>query len=156
MSQSGFTPLEKAVELTLDRLGLGVGVANVVIHRVWPEVVGEEVARRSQPGMLKNGRLQVTVIDAVWLQQLTMLKPRILASLESHLGTRIVRDIFFTLGTLSFPATRPERAAPRKRDGLSPEMEAHVQEILRPVQDEECRKVLGRILTKAWESDGSD
>lgn len=156
MSQSGFTPLEKAVELTLDRLGLGVSVANVVIHRVWPEVVGEEVARRSQPGMLKNGRLQVTVVDAVWLQQLTMLKPRILASLGSHLGTRIVRDIFFTVGTLAFPVTRPKRAAPRKRDGLSPQMEQHVQEILRPVQDEECRKVLGRILTKAWESDGSD
>ena len=86
MSRSSFTPLQKAVEMTLDRLGLGVGMVNVVVHRVWSEVVGEKVASRSQPGLLKNGRLQVTVGDAVWLQQLTMLKPAILAGLESHLG----------------------------------------------------------------------
>jgi predicted nucleic acid-binding Zn ribbon protein len=153
MSPSSFTPLEKALEMTLDRLGLGVGMVNVIIHRVWPEVVGEEVARRSQPGPLKHGRLQVTVVDAVWLQQLTMLKPTILASLESHLGSRLVRDIFFSLGTVSLAAARPARASRGRRNRLSLEVQEHIQEILRPVHDEECRKILGRILTNEWESD---
>lgn len=152
MSHSGFTPLKKAVEMTLDRLGLGIGVANVVIHRAWPQVVGEEVARRSQPGLLRNGRLQVTVVDAVWLQQLTMLKPAILAGLESHLSSRMVLDIFFTVGTLSFPALQRQRTPRGRRERLSPEEQEHVEAILRPVQDQECREVLGRILTKAWES----
>lgn len=153
MDGSGFTRLDKAMEMTLDRLGLGVGMPNVIIHRVWPEVVGVEVARRSQPGPIKHGRLQVTVVDAVWLQQLTMLKPRILAGLESHLGSRLVGDIFFTVGTVSLAPARPARASRGRRNRLSPEMQEHVQEILRPVQDEECRNILGRILTNAWGSD---
>jgi predicted nucleic acid-binding Zn ribbon protein len=153
MDGSDFTRLDKAMEMTLDRLGLGVGMANVIIHRVWPEVVGEEVARRSQPGPIKHGRLQVTVVDAVWLQQLTMLKPTILASLESHLGSRLVRDIFFTVGTVSLAAARPERASRGRRNRLSPEIQERVQEILRPILDEECRNILGRILTNAWGSD---
>lgn len=140
------------MEATLERLGLGVGLATVVVHRVWPDVVGEEVARRSQPGLLRNGRLQVTVVDAVWLQQLTMLKPAILASLESHVGSGVVRDLFFTLGTLEFPSTRPRHTSRKKSRDLSPEVQEHLQEILRPVHDQECREILGRILKKAWES----
>jgi predicted nucleic acid-binding Zn ribbon protein len=155
MSDSGFTSLKKALEMTLDRLGLGVGMANVVIHRAWPQVVGEEVARRSQPGLLRNGRLHVTVVDAIWLQQLTMLKPRILAGLESHLGSRMVLDIFFSVGTLSFPAPERQRIPRGRRDRLSPEQQEHVKAILGPVQDQECREVLGRILTKACESEES-
>ncbi|MFQ5847058.1 MAG: DUF721 domain-containing protein [Candidatus Methylomirabilales bacterium] len=151
MSHSGFTSLRKAVEMTLDRFGLGGGAANVVVHRVWAEVVGEEVARRSQPGLLKNGRLQVTVGDAVWLQQLTMLKPAILAGLESHVGSRVVQDIFFVLGVPSAPTARPEPPARRGSGPLSPEMQGRLREVLRPIQDQECREVLTRILRKAWE-----
>jgi predicted nucleic acid-binding Zn ribbon protein len=139
--------------MTLDGLGLGVALANVAVYRVWPEVVGEEVSRRSQPGLLRNGRLQVIVADAVWLQQLTMLKPAILASLESQLGSGMVRDIFFTLGVPSVPAARRKSPSRGRSDRLSPEMQGHLQEILRPVQDQECREIIGRILTNAWESD---
>ncbi|MGH7351376.1 MAG: DUF721 domain-containing protein [Candidatus Methylomirabilales bacterium] len=150
MSHSGFTPLQKALEMTLQGLGLEVGMANVVVHRVWSQVVGEDVARRSHPGLLRNGRLQVTVADAVWLQQLTMLKPTILASLESHLGSRAVRDIFFTLGTCPNAAARPEPASRGQGDPPSPEWEERLTQVLQPVLDSDCREVLARILRKAW------
>jgi len=136
--------------MTLHRLGLDVGMANVVVHRVWSHVVGEEVARRSHPGLLRNGRLQVTVSDAVWLQQLTMLKPAILASLESHLGSRAVRDIFFTVGTCPNAAARPEPASQGHSDPPSPELEERLTQVLEPVRDSECREVLARILRKTW------
>jgi hypothetical protein len=132
-------------------MGLDVGMANMVVHRVWPEVVGEEVARRSQPGLLRKGRLQVTVADAVWLQQLTMLKPAILARLESHLGSRAVRDIFFTLGTCpGTAAPGAEPASPGQGKPPSPELEERLRKILQPVGDSECREVLARILRKTW------
>lgn len=153
MSRSSFTPLQKAVEMTLDRLGLGVGMVNVVVHRVWSTVVGEKVASRSRPGLLKNGRLQVTVGDAVWLQQLTMLKPAILAGLESHLGSGVIRDVFFTLGTISLPAARPEATSQTRNNPLTPEMQVRLHEILQPIQDQECREVLARLLRKAWQVD---
>jgi len=154
MGHPGFTSLQEAMGRTLDQLGLGVSLITAAIHRVWSEVVGEEVARRSQPGLLKNGRLQVTVSDAVWLQQLTMLKPTILASLEAHLGSRVVRELFFTVGTLSFPPVRRESTfRGRKSAAISPEVRTRLQEVLRPIQDEECRIVLTRILRKAWGAD---
>ena len=154
MGHPGFTSLQEAMGITLNQLGLGVSLSTAAIHRVWSEVVGEEVARRSQPGLLKNGRLQVTVSDAVWLQQLTMLKPTILASLESHLGSRVVRELFFTVGTLSFPPVRRESTfRDHKSAAISPEVRTRLQEVLRPIQDEECRIVLTRILRKAWGAD---
>jgi predicted nucleic acid-binding Zn ribbon protein len=154
VSHSGFTPLQKALEVALHQLGLDVGMANVIVHRVWSHVVGEEVARRSQPGLLRNGRLQVTVADAVWLQQLTMLKPAILKSLESHLGSRAVRDIFFVLGTWPTVAARPEPDSRGQSDSPSRELEERVTQALQPVQDSECREVLARILRKAWVDGG--
>lgn len=151
MSGAGFTRLDKAMEATLERLGLGVGAANVVVHRVWSEVVGEEVARRSQPGLLRNGRLEVTVTDAVWIQQLTMLKPKILSGLESRVGSGIIRDIFFTLGTPASSAPERQRPTRRRSRRITPQMQEEVESILRPIQDQECREILGRILTQALE-----
>ena len=150
MSHSNFTPLQKALEVTLHQLGLDVGMATVLVHRVWSHVVGEEVARRSQPGLLRNGRLQVTVADAVWLQQLTMLKPAILKSLESHLGSRAVWDIFFVVGTWPTATARPEPTSRGQGNPRSPEFEERLTQVLQPVQDAECREVLARILRKAW------
>jgi len=153
MSHPEFTSLREAIGRTLDQLGLGASAATVAIHRVWSEVVGEEVARRSQPGLLKNGRLQVTVSDAVWVQQLTMLKPTILASLEAHLGSGIVRELFFSVGILVFPRPRHESAFRAGSSEIDPEVQARLHEVLRPIQDEECRGVVARILTKAWKGD---
>lgn len=153
MSHPKFTSLREAIGRTLDQLGLGASVATVAIHRAWPELVGEEVARRSEPGLLKNGRLQVTVTDAVWVQQLTMLKPKILASLEAHLGSGIVRELFFSVGRPVVP--RPGHASVIRAGSseIDPEVQARLHEVLRPIQDEECRGVLARILTKAWKAD---
>ncbi|MFQ5988453.1 MAG: DciA family protein [Candidatus Methylomirabilales bacterium] len=151
MSHSDFTSLQEAMEGALGQLGLGVSLTTVTIHRFWSEVVGEEVARRSQPGLLRNGRLQVTVSDAVWLQQLTFLKPKILASLEARLGSRVVRELFFTVGTLSFDSPRHDSTCEGGSSTLSAEMEAHLHEVLQPIQDGECRSVLARILKRAWQ-----
>lgn len=153
VSHKGFTSLQKAMEMTLDRLGLGGSLTTVAIQRVWSEVVGEEVARRSRPDRLRNGRLQVIVGDTVWLQQLAMLKPQILAKLEAHLGAPVVREIFFTMGASSSPSFLLRKTYQQKSAPLSPEMELRIQEAVRPVQDEGCREVLARILRKAWQGE---
>ncbi len=141
------------METILDRLGLGSTLASGVINRVWAEVVGEEVARRTQPDRLRNGRLYVTVSDAVWLQQLAMLKPQILARLRAYSETPVVREIFFTVGTSSLVHSHPQKDCQRRKTPLSPQMELRLLEVMGPVRDEECREVLARILRKAWETD---
>lgn len=148
MSPSGFISLQAALEAVLKQCGLATGLANATIHRIWPEAVGEEVARKSRPGLLKNGRLQVFVTDSVWLQQLTMLKPKLLKTLRIHLDASIVQDLFFTLG-MPFSSQGPDTSC-RRESQLSPEEEAQIQELLRPLRDLECREVLARILRKAW------
>ncbi len=144
---SGFVSLQAALETLLRESGLTTGLVNATIARIWPEVVGEEVARKSRPGLLKSGRLQVFVTDSVWLQQLAMLKPKILEALRIRLQASIVHDLFFTLG---MPSPPQEPDTPRRRKTQPPpEGDARIQEILQPLQDLECREVVARILRKA-------
>ena len=147
MSPSGFISLQAALDAVFKEWGLATGMVNATISRIWPEVVGEEVARKSRPGLLKNGRLQVFVTDSVWLQQLTMLKPKLLESLRSHLNAAVVQDLFFTLG-MPLSSQGPKTSGPRQVQ-LSPEEEARIEEILQPLQGLECREVLARILRRA-------
>jgi predicted nucleic acid-binding Zn ribbon protein len=147
VSPSGFISLQAALDAVLREFGLTTGIINATIHRIWPKVVGEEVARKSRPGLLKNGRLQVFVTDSVWLQQLSMLKPKLLETLKAHLGAPIVQDLFFTLGMPL--ASQGTDSPPRRREAqLSPADEARIEELLQPLQDLECREVLARILRK--------
>lgn len=148
MSPSGFVSLQAALEMLLRESGLTTGLVNATIHRIWPEVVGGEVARKSWPGLLKRGRLQVFVTDSIWLQQLTMLKPWLLQALGNRLGAPMVQDLYFTLGRPPAPQDPPPSSG--RQIQLSPEVEARIQEILRPLPDPECREVVGRILRKRW------
>ncbi|MFP4219225.1 MAG: DciA family protein [Phormidium sp.] len=52
---------------------------------IWPEVVGEKIARFSRPVRLSHGILQVATANAVWAQQLTFARRGWLTQLNPHL-----------------------------------------------------------------------
>lgn len=68
-----------------------------VLH--WSEIVGSEIASRTKPEALVNGRLRVRVNDSVWAQELSFYKETILARLKKYLepGER-VDDLYFHCG----------------------------------------------------------
>ena len=79
----------------LKRLGIGDGDKQMAIFRRWSEIVGEAVARNTQPVKYSKGVLTVSVSSAAWLHNLSMMKPQILANLEKELGNYAVKDIRF-------------------------------------------------------------
>lgn len=73
--------------------------------KVWAEVVGPQTAQHAQPYRLRAGILEVRVDHPVWMQQLQLLKPRILERLNRAIAPAVLADILLRHG-------QPERPVP--------------------------------------------
>ena len=73
----------------------------VRVVRFWPEVVGETIARRTEITGLKFHTVVVKVSGAMWIQELNLMKPQILARLRDAMRNDAVRDVRFVQGRLS-------------------------------------------------------
>ena len=67
-----------------------------LIHKRWADVVGVELARRSEPEALSQGVLTVRVTDPVWGKMIYKLQDRIIPTLNRAVGSSLVRRINFT------------------------------------------------------------
>jgi predicted nucleic acid-binding Zn ribbon protein len=85
----------------------------VRLTRMWPEVVGEAIARRTEISSLKFHTVVVKVSGAMWIQELNLMKPQILARLKGAMGNDAVREIRFVQGRLSRRERPRLRAVPR-------------------------------------------
>lgn len=141
---------EKAGAL-LEKLVAGWGVAEKLeqyqVWQVWTEVVGEQIAAHATPLRIRDHRLEVRVDQAVWMQQLQLLKPKIVAALNQRLGGEPVRDIFWRQGQLPPPATTAI-ALPPQLPPLDPQTAARIETLLSDLSAEEVRAPLRRLLQK--------
>src|ERR1700683_2304384 len=82
-----------AIQELLARLDAKGGFAIVRLIRVWPEGVGEAIARRTEVSGLKFHTAVVKVSGAMWIQELNLMKPQILSRLRETLGDDAVREL---------------------------------------------------------------
>ena len=66
-----------------------------LVEKRWAEVVGQEIARRSEPEALENGVLTVRVTDPAWGKMISRLQARIVPALNRAVGKGLVRRINF-------------------------------------------------------------
>ena len=60
----------------------------------WPQLVGEQVARRARPGRMQNRVLTVFVSSPVWLNELTRYsRVQMLKNLQARFGPELIRDL---------------------------------------------------------------
>lgn len=71
--------------------------------KVWAEVVGPQTAQHAQPYRLRAGILEVKVDHPVWMQQLQLLKPRILERLNRAIAPAVLADILLRHGQPELP-----------------------------------------------------
>src|SRR5271154_5007113 len=69
--------------------------------RIWPETVGEAIARRTEVASVKFHTAVIKVRGAVWIQHSTLMKPQILSRLRDSLSDHSVRRLRFVMGKLS-------------------------------------------------------
>jgi predicted nucleic acid-binding Zn ribbon protein len=90
-----------AIQDLLVRFDAKGSFAIVRLIRLWPEVVGEAIARRTEVSDLKFHTAVVKVSGAMWIQELNLMKPQILSRLRDALGDDVVRELRFIQGRLS-------------------------------------------------------
>ncbi len=84
-----------------------------LVEKRWASVVGQEIARRSEPEALESGVLTVRVTDPAWGKMILKLQGRIVPALNRALGKGLVRRInFVKRDKLQNPAT--ERPRPKR------------------------------------------
>jgi predicted nucleic acid-binding Zn ribbon protein len=86
----------------------------VRLVRLWPEVVGEVIARRTEIMGLKFHTGVVRVSGAMWIQELNLMKPQILRRVREAMGNDTVRDLRFVSGRLSRREGPRLRTVPRE------------------------------------------
>jgi len=105
--------ISEALQPLLDRFDTEGQFGIVRLTRLWPEIVGETIARRTQVSSLKFHTAVVKVSGAMWIQELNLMKPQILARLHEKIDPDIVRDLRFVQGRLSRREHSKLRVVPR-------------------------------------------
>lgn len=70
------------------------------IQARWPELIGEAIAAVTHPRSERQGTLTVNCADAVWTEELTLMREDLLARLREALGEQAPADIRFRTGSL--------------------------------------------------------
>jgi hypothetical protein len=132
--------LGKTLAGVLDALDTQGQFALFRLVRVWPQVVGDAIARHTEVASLKFHTAVIKVSTAMWIQELNLMRTQILRQLVESLGDDTVRDLRFVKGTLS--RRNQPRPAPAKR---------HVRRsiALPELKDPELRKVFEDLI-EAW------
>lgn len=136
--------LERQVRRELGRFG-PVDGDMIAIVRVWPEAVGDTVARKAWPARLaRDGTLHVNAVSATWAFELGRLAPTIIERLQSELGEAAPPTLKFVPGPVpDVDAGAPEHQAEPPPD-VAPEHRAQGAAIAAGIEDEELREYVAR------------
>lgn len=143
-------PVGQLIRGLLQARGMDAKVREYHTWKIWDEAVGPQVASQARPVRIRDGVLEVRVAQPVWMQQLQLLKPKILARLNEHLTDATIRDIFLRRGKVdpAESAVEETRAYHRHLPELSAEERQTVEDTLGSLGDPELKEALGRVLSR--------
>jgi hypothetical protein len=140
----------------LGRFGPQGAIADVVA--VWPEAVGEAIARNAWPARIaRDGTLQVSTSSSTWAFELAYLGPELLARLESLLHESAPKALKFSPGPIpDTPALGGGAPVPTSGRDPTPEERARAEQISAEIEDEELRKLVARAAAASLAGQRSD
>ncbi|PLX90978.1 MAG: hypothetical protein C0620_12815 [Desulfuromonas sp.] len=139
------------VESLFSHLGIADKIEQHRVWLIWEECVGPQIAAQASPLRIRDNILEVRVSHPVWMQQLQLLKPRLLERLNAQLGETPLSDMFFRRGH----RVQPEQAAPPKivLPELSDREQEEIEQLVATISDPETRKAMQQLLTKQRQLD---
>jgi len=142
--------IRRILNATLRKLGLEKRIKECAILSFWNEAVGENIALHTRPVKVYDGRVTVLVESPSWTQELTFLKSGIMERLNSTIGKKVIKDIYFKIGEIkkSFPEEKKEKAIDLERVKLDRGKRRKIEESLKKIEDPEIKKILKNFLTK--------
>ena len=93
--------LKNLMDKTLKKLGLKNRLSEYKIMESWDNIVGHNIAKHTSVHSMHGGVLFVIVDNPVWMHNLSMNVLNIKKSLNSSVGTKVVKEIRFKAGNLT-------------------------------------------------------
>jgi hypothetical protein len=136
------------VRKAVSKLGPAGALPDVV--RVWPDVVGEQIARNAWPARIgRDGTLHVAVSSATWAFELSQLAGEIATRLQQALGEEAPWRLRFAPGPI--PERSRERAEMVKKEPreLSPDVRRRAERLASGIADEELREKVAKAVAES-------
>lgn len=142
-----------AVASALSFHGIADEVRGQRVVTEWAELVGAKIAQRTRPAGVVDRVLWVEVATSAWMQELNLLKPRLLEGLRTRLGEpHLFHEVRFRLAGRSRrePTVVPNQRAKvvAARPEVKPASGAVREQIVAEVagvDDEELRELIARV-----------
>ena len=119
---------------------------------VWDQLVGKQIAQRARPLRLRQNVLEVEVDHPVWMQQLQMLKPKILEKIQQQIPNAGITDIYLRKANKPLTVNRPQPQEPVqpqkwKSIELSAAEKQQIEAEIGALDDQELRDELRQLFT---------
>ena len=88
-------PISVAIAELASLLGIDGTLRRYSVIARWAEVVGEQIARVTEPQRIEHGVLFVSVKTAPWRAELSLKRLEIMKKLNTAAGADVIRDIRF-------------------------------------------------------------
>lgn len=80
---------------------LSIKFHEAILKKKWSEIVGNEIANKSQPIKIDKYKLYISVIDSNWNNHLFMMKNDLLKKIRDKLSIKKINDIIFFVGAVN-------------------------------------------------------
>ena len=87
----------EVIKGTLERLGLERKVQEYSVWLFWQKAAGEKIARHARPQQIIAGKLLIGVDSSAWMNELHLIKKKLIRKINQETGKNIVKDIHFKL-----------------------------------------------------------
>lgn len=88
--------IETVLRKVLGNLGWNAGMNAGRVLEEWDDIVGEKVSAHCRPVSLEDGVLVISASSSAWASQLRMLTPRLITTIEEHVGSHVVSELRVT------------------------------------------------------------
>lgn len=88
--------IESVLRKVLGNLGWNSGMNAGRVLEEWDDIVGEKVSAHCHPISLEDGVLVISASSSAWASQLRMLTPRLITTIEEHVGSHVVSELRVT------------------------------------------------------------
>lgn len=150
-SKDSLKTTRNLVEGLFSHLGIADKIEQHRAWLIWEDCVGSQIASHATPIRIRDDILEVRVDHPVWMQQLQLLKPRLLEKLNAQLGDAPLADLFFRRGRMA--EVKPTPPPRPKLPELDPKECAEIQQLTATIQDTETRNALEHLLKKQRQLD---
>jgi len=156
MKRSDRAPLKKPVGVSqllgelLARQGMEEKLEEYRVWLVWEACVGPQIAAQARPLRLRDGVLEVRVSQPVWMQQLQLLKPQLLAKINQRLDGTALKDIYLKRGSLKADPDEGDTLPPLRwrQVTLDDADRSAIESAAAKLHDDELRTHLQRLMEK--------